>query len=137
MPEPQIEGAVRVPPGALAPLEPDAFADLVADRLAGKTEVPVDLAVRELLVEQRGVLEEERPRELGGPRGSGIGASRRHRHLAVEADVDDDSGSAEGLGREHPQLERRVFEVAELAHEPFGVQRVSSSARNTTWPTWR
>ena len=45
------------------------------------------------------------------------------RELEVHADVDDDAHRAHGLRAQHPELVGRVVEVAELAHEPLGVQR--------------
>ncbi len=43
--------------------------------------------------------------------------------LEVHADVDHDTGRPEQLGVEHAEQDRIVVEVAELAHQPLGVQR--------------
>ena len=41
----------------------------------------------------------------------------------MQADVDDDAHRAHRLGPQHAELVGGVVEVAELAHEPFGVER--------------
>src|SRR5690606_2451836 len=41
----------------------------------------------------------------------------------VEAEVEDDPDGPKSLAVEHAKPVRRVVEVAELRHEPFGVQR--------------
>ena len=103
--------------------QPHPLTDLVADRLTGKAEVPVDLARHEV-GRELAALDHERERELGRPRLAGVvplvGGDGE---LEVHADVDDDAHRAHRLRAEHPQLVRRVVEVAELAHEPLGVER--------------
>ena len=63
-------------------------------------------------------------RELGRPRLAGVEALVvGDRELEVQADVDDDAHRAHRLRAQHAELERRVVEVAELAHQALGVQR--------------
>src|SRR5437763_1353969 len=126
---PGVEGleVERVPDllsGSLASLQPHALADLVADGLPRPTEIPVDLAPHEVLGHLAAALDCERERELGGPRLAGVVALvGRYRKLEVQPDVDDDAHRAQRLCPQHAELVCRVVEVAELAHEPLGVER--------------
>ena len=117
----------NAPPGAcagrVARAEPHPLADLVADRLAGQPEVAVDLARHEVGGELA-ALDHERERELGRPGLARVVALvGGDRELEVHADVDDDAHRAHRLRPQHPELVRGVVEVAELAHEPLGVER--------------
>ena len=63
---------------------------------------------------------------VGGPGLARVEAERvvlRDLELQVHADVDDDPGRPEGLGVEHAEPVAGVVEVAELVHQPLGVQR--------------
>ncbi len=119
----EIEVGALALPGVVSALQPHAFADLVADRLARPSEVTVDLAAHELLGETA-ALDHERQRELGRPRLARVVALvRRNRQLQMHADVDDDAHRAHRLRGQHSHLPRGIVEVAELSHQTFGVQR--------------
>ena len=72
------------------------------------------------------VLAHELQAELGRPGLAGVEPERvvaRDLQLQVHADVDDDPRGPEALAVEHAELVARVVEVAELVHQPLGVQR--------------
>ena len=123
----QVEVGAAVLPGRLPARQPGPLAQLVADRLARDAEVADQLAVEER-GSAAGVLAEERPRELRRPRlarGARPASPRRRRDRQpqVHADVDDHPHRAHLLRVEEAQPLARVGEVAQLVHQPLGVER--------------
>ena len=113
-----VPGPRRVPAA-----QPHPLADLVGDRLAGQPEIAVHLARHEVGREVA-ALDHERQRQLRRPALPRVVALVvGDAQLEVQADVDDDPDRSHRLGAQHAELEGRVVEVAELAHEPLRVQR--------------
>jgi hypothetical protein len=70
-----------------------------------------------------GVRAQELPGQLGVPGLAVVPAgARRYGQLQVHADVDDHLRGVQQLLVEHPEPVAGVIEVAQLVHEPFGVQ---------------
>jgi len=111
-------------PGRPAPGQPGPFAHLVADRLAGAAQVADDLAGGEFGA-ARGVRGEELDRQLGGPGAPALSIRQyagRQLQPQVQADIDDHPDGPAQLRLEIAQARARVAQVAELVHQPFGVQ---------------
>src|SRR3954453_3360562 len=121
----EVERRALPGPHLLAGLEPDPLAHLVGGRLRRPAEVAVDLEDDGGVIHPA-VLAHELQAELAGPALARVEAERvvaRDLELEVHTDVDDHPGRAEPLSVEHPQLVGRVLEVAEVVHQPLGVQR--------------
>ena len=111
--------------GVVAGLQPDALADLVGRGLAGPAEVAVELEAQ-VLVGHAAVGAHELPAQLGRPALARVEAERvvaRDLQLEVHADVDDHAGRPQRLRVEHAEPVARVGQVAEVVHQPLGVER--------------
>ena len=119
----EVERRTGARPGVVATAEPDPFADLVADRLAGQAEVAVDLARHEVGGELAAFDRRTAARAPGVQVSPGwYGSCGGNGELEVHPDVDDHSHRAHRLRAQHPELVRGIVEVPELAHQALGVE---------------
>jgi hypothetical protein len=87
----EVESVTETPSGPIPTLEPDAFANLVRDRLSGHAEIALDFGSEEVRG-RTGVVDEERQSEFRRPAFTRMESLMcRDSHLAMQADVDDDA----------------------------------------------
>ena len=108
---------------ASRPCQPQPLADLVRRRLPRPAEVAVDLVGAVRRIGDRAGEQELEPELRRPPLALVEPGAGRDLQLQVHADVDHDARRPEQLGVEHAEQVAVVVEVAELAHQPFGVQR--------------
>src|SRR6202011_3876366 len=113
----QVERRALTRARRVAGREPHPLTDLVADRLAGPAEVPIDLARHEVAREMAALDHERKGQLRRPPLARVIALVTRDGELEVHADVDDDAHRAHHLRTQHPELVVRIVEVAQLAHQ--------------------
>src|SRR3954453_15268648 len=120
----EVEVGTLSVPRLVPGLHPDALTDLVRRRLSRPAQVTLPLEAQHLLGHP-GVRPQELPAQLRCPAFAGTEAERvvpRDLQLEVHADVDDHPRRAQRLTVQHAQPVARIRQVAEIVHEPLGVQ---------------